>query len=147
MKKVLTLHLIFIFTDQVDLWKFIVFVLVLVIITLVHILYAVFSTFNIPIYTSPNESTSINNDPGHTLSYAYKQLRYTDYIDGSLKVVVSEEEQKASDQLAIQRRLEVRAAMQHNWHGYQKYAMGKDELKPLRHVLFRFLLFTLRKIV
>jgi hypothetical protein len=36
-----------------------------------------------------------------------------------------------SDDLGRRRREKVKGAMQHAWAGYEKYAWGKDELKPI----------------
>jgi len=53
--------------------------------------------------------------------------RFEEYIHGDSPYSISPNE---SDELARSRRYHVKKAMEHAWHGYEKYAFGKDELAP-----------------
>ena len=112
-----------------DLSKYIIGGLVLIILSLMHFIYFIFSTYNIPVYTSSRTSISVGGK--NTVSYAYHQLKYPEYIDGSLIVQVSKESKEESDRLSIKRRSAIRDAMKFHWVGYTTFAMGRDELKPL----------------
>ena len=119
----------FFILDNANVAKYIIGALVLIILVLAQFIYFIFSTYNIPIYTSSHTSISVNG--GNSASYAYRQLKYPEYLDGSLDVKVTKEARQESDRLSVKRRSDVRDAMKHHWNGYSTYAMGRDELKPL----------------
>ena len=54
--------------------------------------------------------------------------RFEEYIHGDSPYSFSPHE---SDELARSRRYHVKKAMQHAWAGYEKFAFGMDELKPI----------------
>jgi len=78
---------------------------------------------------SPVTGISVNGN--NEVTKVYHKMSHVEYLDGSLKVKVTDKMKKESDLLAAQRRADVRDAMKFGWDGYRTYAMGKDELLPL----------------
>jgi Glycosyl hydrolase family 47 len=58
-------------------------------------------------------------------------MRYSEYSSGDSPYVITPEIQHRSDTLARLRRVHVKAAMEHAWAGYTKFAFGMDEVKPI----------------
>lgn len=58
--------------------------------------------------------------------------RYTKYKEGTFTSPETHDAQarEDSDRVARKRRVHVRNAMRHAWHGYKTYAWGYDELRP-----------------
>jgi hypothetical protein len=58
--------------------------------------------------------------------------RYTEYKDGIyIPRVLKTSERHELNEIAHARSILVKKAMQHVWHGYTKFAYGKDELLPI----------------
>lgn len=57
--------------------------------------------------------------------------RYTEYTTGGTPYLNTDSIQEQSDHTARSRRTFVKAAMQHAWDGYVKFAFGQDEVKPV----------------
>jgi len=58
--------------------------------------------------------------------------RYNTYKDGSfVPHKMTTQEMTTADNIARQRRKQIRNGMKHAWEGYRMYAWGKDEIKPL----------------
>lgn len=62
----------------------------------------------------------------------HDEYRYDSYKYGSfVPPLLSAKEVIKNDNLARQRRKQIRNAMKHAWEGYRTYAWGQDEIKPL----------------
>lgn len=64
----------------------------------------------------------------------YKALgggRFEEWKDGDTPYFITPEIIQASDELARERRQAIKAAMNHAWSGYRKWAFGYDELQPV----------------
>jgi hypothetical protein len=56
--------------------------------------------------------------------------RFSEYTTGGTPYTVTDDIRQQSDTTARSRRTFVKAAMQHAWNGYSKYAFGQDEVLP-----------------
>ena len=57
--------------------------------------------------------------------------RFQEWKDGDSPYLITPRIKKASDGLARERRIHIKAAMNHAWSNYRKYAFGSDELQPV----------------
>ena len=60
-----------------------------------------------------------------------KYRRYIEWKDGNTPFDIIDDIKRDSDALARVRREKIKAAMEHAWGGYKKYAFGEDEVHPI----------------
>jgi len=58
-------------------------------------------------------------------------FRFVSYINGTYSTEVGKHSSKEFESLARKRRIHIKNAMTHAWKGYQDFAWGYDELKPV----------------
>lgn len=59
-----------------------------------------------------------------------ESIEIDEKINKGVSVPDDEEEEEEDDPISLERREKVKDAMLHAWTSYEKYAWGKDELKP-----------------
>ncbi|MGK3734611.1 MAG: hypothetical protein ACI90V_001448 [Bacillariaceae sp.] len=79
----------------------------------------------------PNDGALIEKDHDFSTFVAPGGNRFEEYMHGDSPYTISiSPNNNESDELARSRRYHVKKAMQHAYHGYEKYAFGMDELTP-----------------